>query len=110
TVFDRFIGPSSPGHDWSAEMRVMYKGLADSTRAAQRAEESKRVTGTRPTLPLERYAGTYADSLYGTATVTLVNGRLSIQAGTVSGLIEHCHYELFGVIGSDHLLAHAYMM
>src|SRR5439155_18193828 len=62
TVFDRFIGPSSPAHDWSAEMRVMYKGLADSTRAAQRAEESKRVTGTRPTLPLERYAGTYADS------------------------------------------------
>jgi len=101
TVFDRFIGPSSPAHDWSAEMRVMYKGLADSTRAAQRAEESKRITGTRPTLPLERYAGTYADSLYGTATVTLVNGRLAIQAGTVSGQLEHWHYDLFRVTWPD---------
>ena len=41
TVFDRFIGPSSPAHDWSAEMRAMYGRLADSTRAARQALESK---------------------------------------------------------------------
>ncbi|PYO74801.1 MAG: serine hydrolase, partial [Gemmatimonadetes bacterium] len=56
TVFDRFIGPSTPAHDWSAEMRVLYRRLADSSRAAQQAEESKRVANTHPTLPLDRYA------------------------------------------------------
>jgi len=101
TVFDRFIGPSNPAHDWSAEMRAMYKGLADSTRAARAAEESKRVTGTHPTLPLERYAGTYADSLYGTATVGLTNGRLTLQAGSASGQLEHWQYDVFRVTWPD---------
>ncbi len=100
-VFDRFIGPSSPAHDWSAEMRAMYKGLADSTAAARRAQESKRVANTNPTLPLDRYAGTYADSLYGTATVGLTNGRLTLQAGTASGQLEHWQYDVFRVTWPD---------
>ena len=81
TVFDRFIGPSTPAHDWSAEMRVLYRRLADSSRAAQQVEESKRIANTHPTLPLDRYAGTYADSLFGTATVGLNDGKLTLQAG-----------------------------
>ena len=109
TVFDRYIGPSNPSHDWSAEMRAMYGRLADSSRAAQRAEESKRITGTKPTLPLERYAGTYADSLYGTATVGLSNGRLTLQAGTVSGQMEHWQYDLFRVTWPDPFWDPAYV-
>src|SRR5438094_9299332 len=53
TVFDRFIGPSNPAHDWSAEMRAMYQRIADSTVAARRAAESQRIANTHPTLPLE---------------------------------------------------------
>jgi len=109
TVFDRFIGPSNPAHDWSAEMRAMYKGLADSSRAAQAAAESKRVTGTKPTLPVERYAGTYSDSLYGTATVGFTNGRLTLQAGTASGLLEHWQYDLFRVTWADPFWDPAYV-
>ncbi len=101
TVFDRFLGPSTPLHDWSAEMRVMYKGLADSAAARRRAAESKRVTGTHPTLPLERYTGTYADSLFGTATVGLVNGGLTLQAGTASGQLEQWQYDVFRVTWPD---------
>jgi len=109
TVFDRFIGPSSPAHDWSAEMRVLYARLADSTRAARQALESKRVANTRPTLPLERYTGTYADSLYGTATVSLTNGRLTLQAGTATGQLEHWQYDLFRVIWPDPFWDPAYV-
>src|SRR5439155_1370852 len=71
SVFDRCIGPAyaGGGQDWSSGMRVMYKRLADSTRAARQVQESKRITGTHPTLPLDRYTGTYADSLFGTATL-----------------------------------------
>src|SRR6266536_4470221 len=109
TVFDRYIGPSNPVHDWSAEMRAMYKGLADSARVAQAAEESKRIIGTHPTLPLERYAGTYADSLYGTATVGLTNGRLTLQAGTASGQLEHWQYDLFRLTWADPFWDPAYV-
>jgi len=109
TVFDRFLGPSTPLHDWSAEMRVMYKGLADSAAARRRAAESKRVTGTHPTLPLERYTGTYADSLYGTATVGLVNGGLTLQAGTASGQLEQWQYDVFRVTWPDPFWDPAYV-
>ena len=109
TVFDRFLGPSTPSHDWSAEMRVMYKGLADSAAARRRAAESKRVAGTHPTLPLERYTGTYADSLYGTATVGLVNGGLTLQAGTASGQLEQWQYDVFRVTWPDPFWDPAYV-
>src|SRR6266702_3532791 len=101
TNLDRFIGPSTPAHDWSAEMRAMYKRLADSTRAARQAQESKRITGTHPTLPLDRYTGTYADSLFGTATVGLTDGKLTLQAGTAKGQLEHWQYDVFRVTWQD---------
>ncbi|HWC73905.1 MAG TPA: DUF3471 domain-containing protein, partial [Gemmatimonadales bacterium] len=101
TVFDRFIGPANPPHDWSAEMRTLYKGLADSAAARRRAQEAKRIAGTHPTLPLDRYTGTYADSLFGSATVGMSNGQLTIQSGTAKGTLEHWQYVVFRVNWPD---------
>ena len=109
TVFDRFIGPQSPAHDWSSEMRALYRSLADSSRALQQAEESKRISGTRPTLALDRYTGTYADSLFGTATVAMSDGRLTIQAGTAKGQLEHWQYDVFRVTWPDPFWDPAYV-
>jgi CubicO group peptidase (beta-lactamase class C family) len=101
TVFDRYLGPATPSHDWSAEMRTLYRGMADSAAARRRAQESKRVIGTHPTLALEKYAGTYADSLYGSAKVGMADGRLSLQLGTASGQLEHWQYDVFRVTWPD---------
>ncbi len=115
TVFDRYLGPTTPGgaggvaHDWSAEMRALYKGLADSAAARQRASEGKRVLNTRPTLALDRYAGTYADSLYGTAAVKLAAGKLSLQVGTATGSMEHWQYDVFRVTWPDPFWDPAYV-
>jgi CubicO group peptidase (beta-lactamase class C family) len=122
TVFDRYIGPgdvavaatslagrgrdgrgagsaatSGAGHDWSAEMRSMYLALADSARMRRKAHDSTRVMGTHPTLALDRYAGTYADSLFGTATVRQESGRLTVQMGGQIGDLEHWQYDVFRV-------------
>src|SRR5438876_1526897 len=101
TVFDRFIGPSTPAHDCSTERRVLYRRLADSSRAAQQVEESKRIANTHPTLPLDRYAGTYADSLFGTATFGQNDGKLTLQAGAAKGQLEHWQYDVFRVTWPD---------
>jgi len=101
TAFDRYIGAANPPHDWSAEMRALYKRIADSSAAATRAEESTRVAGTRPSLALARYAGTYADSLFGTAAVQLRNGVLTLQSGTATGRLEHWQNDSFRVVWSD---------
>ncbi|HEV8382662.1 MAG TPA: serine hydrolase, partial [Gemmatimonadales bacterium] len=108
-VFDRYLGPATPTHDWSVEMRALYRGLADSAAARRRAQESKRVANTKPTLSLDRYIGTYADSLYGTATVGLNEGRLTFQAGTARGQLEHWQYDVFRVTWPDPFWQPAYI-
>jgi CubicO group peptidase (beta-lactamase class C family) len=83
--------------DWSAELLKLYGGLrarADSARARQEAE---RVTGTRPTLALDRYAGTYVDSLYGPVTIALDRGHLMLRWGARAATLEHWHYDTFRV-------------
>ena len=90
-------------------MRALYRSLADSARVLQQAEESKRISGTRPTLALDRYAGTYADSLFGTATVSMSDGRLTIQAGTAKGQLEHWQYDVFRVTWPDPFWDPAYV-
>lgn len=42
-----------------------------------------------PPLPLEAYVGTFADSLFGEATVTVQNGKLFTVRGEISGPMEH---------------------
>ena len=82
-------------------MRTLCKGLADSAAVGRRAAEGKRVANTKPTLPLERYAGTYADSLFGTATIGLQDGHLTFQAGNLKGQLEHWQYDIFRVSWAD---------
>jgi CubicO group peptidase (beta-lactamase class C family) len=94
TVFDRFLGSST--HDWSAEMLPMYAALREERKAAERQMDAAHVMGTRPSLPLERYAGVYTDSLYGTATVALNGGKLvATFSPLASARLEHWHYDSF---------------
>jgi CubicO group peptidase (beta-lactamase class C family) len=83
------------GRDWSAELLKLYGGLQAQADSARARQEARRVAGTRPTLPLERYAGTYADSLYGAVTVTHERGQLVLRRGARSGALEHWHYDTF---------------
>jgi CubicO group peptidase (beta-lactamase class C family) len=87
---------AQPARDWSAEyMKVRARGRerakeAESKRLAQRA------SGTKPSLPIEKYAGVYADSLYGDVRITQNGGRLVAKYGTMfEGELEHWHYDTF---------------
>lgn len=67
SIFDRFLG--SANKDWSKDLLQLYsarKAKADSTK---KERESKRIPGTHPTVPLEKYAGTYSSDIYGPLTV-----------------------------------------
>lgn len=93
-VFDALLG--LPETDWSAE----YLELAErsAARSAERAaeREAERARGTRPSLPLEAYAGTYADSLYGEVAVELEDGRLVLRyAPEYVAELEHWHHDTF---------------
>ena len=78
-------------------MLKLFGGLQAQADSARLRQEAQRVSGTRPTLALERYAGTYDDSLYGAVTVTYQNGKLELQRGARRATLEHWHYDTFRV-------------
>ena len=54
------------------------------------------MAGTRPSLPLASYAGTYTDPLYGDFIVTIEGDRLKASyGGAHAGTLEHWHFDTF---------------
>jgi CubicO group peptidase (beta-lactamase class C family) len=100
-VFDTFLG--LPERDWSGEMRAMYReDEARSNASGGRGGGAPRVEGTKPSLTLERYAGTFVDSLYGSVAVTMEDGALRYRISPhQAGTLEHWQYETFRVVWDD---------
>jgi len=99
-VFDLFT--TGTGRDWDHDLKALYDSAAVLGRAAVARVEQDRVAGTKPSLPLERYAGTYADSLLGNAEVTFEGGALRARIGKgFNGRLEHWNYDTFRAIWND---------
>jgi hypothetical protein len=78
-LFDRQLG--APMRDLSAEAlarSVTQRRRADSTEKAQAA---LRIAGAKPPGALSSYAGTYVDSLYGEAVVSVEGEQLTMRRG-----------------------------
>ncbi|MGH7618345.1 MAG: serine hydrolase [Gemmatimonadaceae bacterium] len=69
-VLDLYAG--NPDRDWSADLHAL---LAHPPTSA--ASQAARQAPSAPSLPLERFAGTYVDSAYGVIGVTFSGGSLS---------------------------------
>lgn len=85
-LFDRQLG--APMLDLSAEAlarSVIQRRRADST---ERALASQRVAGAKPPLALSAYPGTYVDSVYGEAVVSLEGERLTMRRGEWNAPLE----------------------
>ena len=83
---------ANPVRDWSTELKSFF----DAAERRQAAAVATAPAAAPPSLALERYVGTYADSAYGTITVTLANGALQARIGDEAARdLEPWHHELF---------------
>jgi CubicO group peptidase (beta-lactamase class C family) len=101
-VIDAYLG--GPPRDWSAGMRQVFPPSAEQEREAEAWLGAAHAAGTRPSLPLEAYAGTFADpdSLAPPVTVSVREGRLVATMGAgATGELEHWHYDVFRVRWAD---------
>ena len=99
-IIDRLIG--APRRDLTA--RALENDIAARAAAeeAEREMAARQVTGTRTSLALEDYAGTYDSQLYGTLDVVLENGRLvATLLHTLRAPLEHWHYDTFRATWSE---------
>jgi len=95
-VFDAYLGGAA--RDWSAELLALYDSLDARDRERRAEREAGRASGTAPTLPLDAYTGTYADSAFGTVTVRQADGGLRFtRSPFLSGALEHWRYDTFRV-------------
>lgn len=91
TAFDLYADGSTAARDWSGDMRRLF-----ASRRAARAQTTPRATGTKPSYALERYAGSYVDSTFGTVEVALTDGVLRASFGKADlGPLEHWEYDVF---------------
>jgi CubicO group peptidase (beta-lactamase class C family) len=86
--------------DWSRLYLDSF--LANKEKDKQREIEftSNRVKGTRPSLDLEQYTGTYGGEMYGDVKVVLENNVLKINflpTPIFSGTLRHWHYDIFRI-------------
>ena len=89
-----------PPTDWIAA----YKAVSDKEEAdaneTMKMAEGARAAGSKPSLPLEKYAGTYNDAWYGPITIRMnnENGGLVVtfdHTPTMIGDLQHWQYDTF---------------
>ena len=86
-LFDREIGVV-PVRDLSGEAFTRITSQRRRADSVQRAQAAQRTPGAQPPLGLTAYEGTYADSLYGEAKVSLKDGVLVLERGAFTAPLE----------------------
>lgn len=96
-ALDQFLGTGT--RDWSAELlqRANRREQTD-TRISGRKE--KRITGTTPSLPLERYAGTYKSDIHGEIRIIDKGEHLRMEferSPYLNADLKHWHYDVWEI-------------
>jgi len=105
-VFDMYRTQThTPARDWSADLKALFDSAHTRRAAAAADTTSKAKAGSaQPSLPLERYAGSYIDSTYGSMQVTYAKGALRARFVNFDiGELKHAAYETFRSVKDDEL-------
>jgi CubicO group peptidase (beta-lactamase class C family) len=95
-IIDRFL-VGAPSKDYVAEALRQVRQAESAQRAQTARRESQRLKDTKPSLPLDRYAGTYVDSLYGEVTIEHGADGLAARWQSMRERLQHWHLDLFRV-------------
>lgn len=84
-VLDHYLGVRPP--DYPAVYQRYVQQSRDRARAEEQKEAAARDSTSGPSLPLERYAGTYRDPWYGDVTLALEGSGLVIRFSRTPSLV-----------------------
>jgi CubicO group peptidase (beta-lactamase class C family) len=111
-VLDQLVAPRQPT-DWLAAYLAVRDRNQARVEKAEKTAAATRDAASKPSLALERYAGTYTDPWYGDVAVALEGNRLAIRFTKTPSLIgdlEHFQHDTFIVRWRDReLRADAYV-
>jgi CubicO group peptidase (beta-lactamase class C family) len=95
-ILDAYLG--APVVDWIAALQAVVKRVGDEAASTVGQSAQKRDAQSKPSLPLQAYAGRYRDQWYGDITIASANGGLTItfdKTPALSGTLEHWQHDTF---------------
>lgn len=99
-IIDTLLG-NTP-RDWAQEAYDSGARAVERANADRAAMEKARIANTKPSRPLEAYAGKYVDTLHGDLVITHKDGRLEfVFAGGEAATLEHWHHDVFRLRWTD---------
>lgn len=110
-ILDLYLGDGQADPVGDMRPRLARRKKNESERVAARA--NARVPGTTPTAPADQLKGTYADKVYGSATITVEAGtpRLTFDPAKdlFTGALTHWHYDTWKWEHADPFLEPGYI-
>jgi CubicO group peptidase (beta-lactamase class C family) len=99
-ILDYYLG--GPEKDWSAVLLKIAKEQEEKNRAEVKKKEDSRAQYSKPTLPLEQYAGTYDHEMFGPIKIKTENGKLRTEFyPKYVGELQHWQYDAFQAVWDD---------
>lgn len=84
-----------PARDWNAYYLMVDRKADEAEEKARLERKASAAKDTKPSRPLEAYAGEYENRSHGTARVTIVDGRPVLQWNRMTLPLEHLQYDSF---------------
>jgi hypothetical protein len=87
-----------PPTDWVAAFKSAKDTEEKEAAESMKKAEGARAANSKPSLPLEKYAGAYNDAWYGPVTIRMENAQLVIgfdHTPTMVGDLQHWQYDTF---------------
>jgi CubicO group peptidase (beta-lactamase class C family) len=98
--------------DWVSAFKTVSDMREKNAAESMKKAESSRAADSKPSLPLEKYAGTYNDAWYGRITIRYENGGLVISFDHTPGMIgdlQHWQYDTFKAHWRQHTIEDAFV-
>ena len=92
-VLDRMLG--LPEVDWNKRLLEERTKNKEAQNKTKKDEDANRVKDTKPSHPLEAYAGKYEHPGYGIIEILKEGEALSIDVHGLKSALEHYHYDVF---------------
>jgi CubicO group peptidase (beta-lactamase class C family) len=108
-LLDHYL--EQPRYDWAAAWQEVVR-QRDERAVALLKKQTNAPARAGPSLPLDRYAGVFADAWYGPIAIEHRDGRLTMdfkQTPGMSGQLTHWQYDTFRVDWRDPLIEPAYV-
>lgn len=96
-LLDAYLGvPETSARDWSGDLLKLAEDHFDNRDDRRQDLLAQRVPETKPSLPLDKYAGSYDNEVYGGMDVSLNDGSLTLKRNPEAvATLTHFNYDTF---------------